>query len=262
MRIIKISENMQMEFPFAINMASSYGGSVNSSEESNDNISVHQVLEANDGYISRFVLYAIIKQNKLKTRVFPGLIEVFETKKLFLEEYGKDEYHLIEEICDWICNMDDSDALEILQIKEEDIYSRYFECTMKDLRENPGLVYHWTTEDKWDEIQSSRKINGSRGTGLNNRSDFGIFASVKPEEYALGTYGNICLEIDLGRFKQDQGLESLELNHESEVLSYMIREALTHTLDIECVMDQPNDISPYTVVIGHSMPLKYVKRLN
>jgi hypothetical protein len=123
--------------------------------------------------------------------------------------------------------------LDLLGISENDVYISGWQCTIKNAKENPGTVYHYTTVDKWQKIQETSVLKQSRGTGLTNRSSYGIFTSVDSEEYAIGTYGDICLSLNLSQFKNDSNLNELELSPEPEVIENELRNATAHRLDIQ-----------------------------
>lgn len=186
------------------------------------------------------------------------IVKIFDNKNTLYFEYDAsgETFSWIKDILQWVYDNGDS-----LGIDPAIIYNGHVESTLKDVRENPGKVYHWTTEEKWEEIQQSGGMHGSSGTGINNRGAHGIFTSTDPEEYQLGTYGDICLEIDLDKFKQESGLKALNLDFEPEVEEYLMRDYIMSTLEIENRDDIPSDISPYTIIIGHNIPLKYIKQI-
>jgi hypothetical protein len=105
---------------------------------------------------------------------------------------------------------------------------------------------------------------GSSGTGLTNRYSYGIFTSTDPEEYSSGTYGNVCLELNLEQFKIDSNKPELNLSFEPDVEEYLIREYLRSTLGIENSRDDVNSsggMSPYTVIVNEIIPLQYIRQL-
>lgn len=165
--------------------------------------------------------------------------------------------------------LDESEILKILEIKEENIYISGWECSIKRLQKHPSPVYHYTNEESWEQIQESGELEGSSGTGLGNRSVSGIFTSLDSEEYATGSYGDICLEIDLPRFKKDTGLDKLELYPEPEVYENELRNTLWNKLknhidrDLETYeISDSYGVSIFTVIVGHSIPINYIKAIN
>lgn len=168
--------------------------------------------------------------------------------------------HSDDDMCQKIYHLDDSEILEILGISEEDIYISGWECTIRDAGENPGSVYHYTTEEAWEKIQKTGKMIGSYGTGLTNRGAHGIFCSVDPDVYADGTYGNICLEINLSEFKKDHNLPKLDLIPEPEILENELKNVLVHKLGLDnCEHESSSDMSGFTIIVQHQIPLKYIK---
>jgi len=165
------------------------------------------------------------------------------------------------DLVDEIQRMSDDEKLEIMGIEEKDLYIDGWETTIGELCSYGGPVYHYTTEENWKAIRRDREIYGSCGTGLTNRSCTGVFTSVSPETYATGTYGDVLLEIDLTKFKNEKGIQSLNLQPEPDVLESAINSSFLHSLNIEDSSYIPEDMSPETVIVGHSIPLKYIKRL-
>ncbi len=172
----------------------------------------------------------------------------------------KGDLTYIKDIEQWVWDFNDWNA-DKLGIDPEDIYNGWVESSLKDLKQNPGTVFHWTTEEKWELIQKAGGMHQSWGTGINNRSAHGIFTSVNPEEYALGSYGDTCLEIDLEAFKKSMGFRELNLEFEPEAMEYLLRDYIRSVLGMESRDDMGNDggISPYTVIVNHNMPLQFIK---
>jgi hypothetical protein len=249
MRIFKIAQTNyeQQEFPFLGEMP------VDDSRE----LPIDE-----DGFIAKDELQQIIQKQNLQVATFSDLLKVnYSGKDYWLEDYDHEDYKILDNIQQWIYDRSESEALDILQIKEEDIYAGGIDSTIKDLRDNPPNLFHWTTEQAWKEIQKAGVLNGSSGSGINNHSAYGIFTSVDPEEHATGSYGNVCLEINLEAFQKDYG-KSLNLHPEPEFVEIYIRQALAYHMGIEVEFESPNDVSPMTVVVDHNIPLKYVQRVN
>lgn len=169
-------------------------------------------------------------------------------------------FSLIKDIEQWVYDLSDSNYRD-LGINPEDMYNGHIESTLKDLKKNPGKVYHWTTEEKWEEIQLDKQMVGSYGTGINNRGAHGIFTSANAEEYQLGSYGNICLELDLDKFKIESGITELDLAFEPEVEEFLMREHVRYALHLDSREDVSGDISPSTVVVSYIIPIKYIRQI-
>ena len=122
-------------------------------------------------------------------------------------------------------------------------------------------MYHYTTPEKLELIKSSGKMIGSYGTGINNRSAYGIFTTVNIEEYQDGIYGDVCLEIDLSRLKLENNMSEISVEYEPEVSEYLIHEYIGSTLEIDFNAEIPSDMSPYTLIVKHTIPTKYIKQL-
>jgi hypothetical protein len=125
----------------------------------------------------------------------------------------------------------------------------------------PDKVYHFTRSELWeDEIKPSGYLSPSRGSGINNRDAYGVFTTVDPEEYATGTYGDLCLEIDLERFMSEMNVDGeIDVLMEPEVLDHILKESVCYKLGVECSFDYPSDISGNTLVINSKIPLEYVR---
>lgn len=172
-------------------------------------------------------------------------------------EYEDGTYTVID-IDSWISDLDISDALEFAGVEEDDIYISDL-SSIREFKKYLGKVYHYTTEEAWDEIKKTGYLNPSHGTGINNRGAYGIFASIDPEEYALGTYGNICLEIDLLSFKQGEGLNSVEVDIEPEIKEEAAKQLVRHKLGLPFINYVTQDISPNTIIINERVPTKYIR---
>lgn len=168
----------------------------------------------------------------------------------------------VDEVSDKIQNMNESDIEDLLEISEDDVYISGWECTIKDAKEHPGMVYHYTTEEKWEYIQQHGGMKTSYGTGMTNRNAVGIFTSVDMEEHAIGTYGDVCLAIDLASYKKDSNLVELNVLPEPEVLEAELANILGNKFGIDDIREPSSDMSPYTMIVNHSIPIKYIKKIN
>jgi len=199
----------------------------------------------------------LIKKHNLKGKGYfnQRVVVIFGKPPVYLiYDADNETFDLIKDIQQWIYDVDVSDFID-----PDTIYNNWVESSLKDMRANPGKVYHYTTPEKWALIQQDGKMVGSYGTGINNRGAYGIFTSTDPEEYAMGTYGEICLELDLDSFKRESGLPELNLDFEPETVDYLSRNYMASALEIEMRDDIPSDISPYTVVVNQVVPIKYIK---
>lgn len=166
------------------------------------------------------------------------------------------------DVCDYIINLDPLVKLEALGIQEDDIYLTGWEGTIKNLKMRPGLAYHYTDEDSWEEIKEYGELIPSRGSGLYNKGAYGIFATWSPETFEDGTYGDICLELDLEGYKNANGFSELDLNPEPEVLEYAIDSSILNILDIEYDRYSEDGATEDTVIIRHNIPLEFIRVLD
>lgn len=190
------------------------------------------------------------------------MVKLWDDKRFAWLEFDGDTLDYVDNIGEWLSNLNEHEYAEY--VNPDIIYNAWVETNLEDFKQNPGKVYHWTTEEKLEEIQQSGKVVGSRGSGLNNHGAYGIFTSTDPQEYALGSYGNVCLELDLERFLKESGKTELNLAWEPQVEEYLVREYLRSVLEIENDRDEiENDggISPYTVVVNEVVPIQYVRQI-
>lgn len=145
----------------------------------------------------------------------------------------------------------------------KDLYLCALEQTLGSLQDDPsGTYYHYTTEEAWEEIQEDGYMITSSGTGLENRGQSGIFTSVDPETYADGTYGDVCLKLDIEAYINDGHRATAEV--ESPVLEMEIANFINCVLDKECESYCSSDYSQFTVIIipeEGSLPIKYITRI-
>lgn len=208
----------------------------------------------------------LIKRFNLKGKsFFDGKIACIygEPEAIYLEFDLKNQTaDLIKDITDWVYSLTDS-GFSHLGIDEDNIYNAYVESSLADLAITPGKVYHYTTEEKWEEIQADGKMIGSSGTGLSNRYTHGIFTSTNQEEYQDGTYGDICLELDLTTFKAENKLEKLMVSFEPDVVDWLKRDYVISKLELEIhnELESGSGMSPYTVIVHHEIPIKYIRQI-
>lgn len=213
-----------------------------------------------DDFIKRFKLIGVYYLNN-------EYLNLHDNKNSYWLEKSDDLYEKIEKSNkdmenDYIPNLPEHIKLKELNLTEDDIYISGWETTIGELKENPGLVYHYTTEEKWEKIKKSGELLTSYGSGLSNRNAIGVFTSVSPDTYAEGTYGDVLLEIDLTSFKNEEGFEKLDLEPEPDVLEAAINQTFANALGFSEYSEYiTSDMSPETVIVGHSIPIKYITRL-
>lgn len=175
-----------------------------------------------------------------------------------------ESFEYIKDIKDWLYNLGDHEMEKLLGHGVDTIYNVWIEGTLKDLKTHPGKLYHYTTEENWEAIQQSGELQGSGGTGLTNRFLHGIFTSVDPEEHANGTYGDVCLEIDMDAFKQANNLPKVELQYEPDIEEYLLRDLIRSHLeldDMEIQLDSSGGMSFYTIIVGHEISTQFIKKI-
>ena len=174
----------------------------------------------------------LFKNKNFILKFFSDLLKVnHDGQDYWFEDDGDGDYELVKDIKQWIYDISESEALDILQLKEEDIYIAGIESTLKELLTIQWLCSTGLRKMHGKIFKKHGVIKGSYGTGINNRSAYGLFTSVDPDEYSDGSYGNVCLEINLEAFHRDEG-ESLNLSAEPEMLERAIRETLADKMGV------------------------------
>jgi predicted GNAT family acetyltransferase len=231
----------------------------------------YEYIRYHDYDLPKEELTKLVQRFGLKGEKYFGgkILKIWDSKTTVWLEYDQENgtADFIKDITQWIYDLSDSDFYR-LGVEEDKMYNGHVDSTLSDLRKEPCKVYHYTTDDDpdegWNAIQQDGKIVGSYGSGINNRGAYGIFTSVDPQEYALGTYGNVCLEIDLPRFKADAGLAELNLDFEPQVNDYLVRSYVVSVLELDNEVNIEDDggISPYTVIVNHVIPVQYLKNIS
>lgn len=217
-------------------------------------------LDQMEGFVNKFGLKSFLYMEG-------SYLNIRDDKNSYWLEKSDDSYDKIEDSDDemknnYIPGLQDHEKLNDMRITEDDLYIDGWETTIGELRKNPGLVYHYTNEDNLKKIKKTKELRPSFGSGLTNRNAHGIFCSVSPDTYADGVYGDILLEIDLNSFKESEGLTKLDLEPEPDILESSINATFAHKLGFvdysEYVSD---DMSSETIIVGHVIPIKYIRIL-
>lgn len=241
MKIYRISqENIQQEFDL------DYG------------MTLQDLLSEKEYDIEMPLMTNVVRQNNLKYETFKNqILKVTADKDYWFERYDDNTLSLIN-IEQWLADLSDEAGLEFLGITENDLYV-WDIGRLGDIRENPGKVYHYTTEDSWEGIKEDGFMKGGFGTGFNNTFAHGIFVSMDPEEHASGTYGNVLLTIDLDKFKAISGLPELNIDLEPDVLEKLIKEVVASELGIQYTYESIDLGSERTLIIGHNIPINCIE---
>lgn len=217
--------------------------------------------------------YKLSTQFKLKNNIICISDESESIELYFLKDLNTNYYDLIastkDELENWITDVSINTIQEIIYpVSEENIGNPWIDdgLSIKQLKENSVKLYHYTSEENWDDIQAEKILKMSYGTSLTNRGTFGIFCTTDPETYADGTYGNICLEIDINEFKNGENIKDINLEYEPDVEDYLLRSYLIYNLSHENISEDiiyvPSDVSMNTIIIGHNIPIQYIKQLD
>jgi hypothetical protein len=214
-------------------------------------------------YIEKDTILKLVNKYDLNYKSYLNnvIFKLYDNKKTRYLEYDKENetFDFISDIYDWVYSVREND-LPTIGLEPTSLYNAWAEGSIETLSKNPGIVYHYTMSETYDEfIKPSGVLKGNYGSGLTNRYIHGIFTSVDPEIYADGTYGDLCLKINLDLFLKESGLTELNLEFEPDVYEYLIKNYIFSELEIEDTSEIPSDMSPYTVIVGHVIPLKYIE---
>jgi hypothetical protein len=167
-------------------------------------------------------------------------------------------FYYIDDIKDWVFSLSNDEMIDYVG-EPDDIYNSHIGASLNDFKKNPSEVYHYTTPDGLEGIKEEGELRGGSGTGMTNRYASGVFTSVDPEEYADGTYGTICIDIDLPGFMREH--PDTHLSFEPEVEECLLRESLVGALGLEDVNVEPDNsggISYQTIIVGASIPVEFL----
>jgi hypothetical protein len=150
-------------------------------------------------------------------------------------------------------------------VPEASLHTSFFGFTA----ETKEHVFHRTTEDALESILEDGSIgamNASRG--LSNRgTGAAIFASA--EDDAMGTYGDISIEINLDTLRDDN--PDLDVQLEEPLVEVFQKQAAAHVLERESGIDltgiteselselSSEGITEDTLVIYGAIPIEYTK---
>jgi hypothetical protein len=71
-----------------------------------------------------------------------------------------------------------------------------------------------------------------------------------------------CLKLDLTSYKHKFNIPKLDLMPEPDILEKTINETLCHKLGIEFEDDTSSDMSDFTMIVNHSIPVEFITKLN
>lgn len=223
-----------------------------------------QYIKDVDSFIEKAEISKLIKRHGLSYEIFlnNSIVKIYDKGRSVYLEFDKenDTFDNIGDIVEWAYGLYNKDLTKY-GIYPEKIYNGWVESSLEDLSKEPGIVYHYTNEENFESIKTSGGLTRTGGTGINNRSAYGLFTTTNREEYATGTYGEVCLEINLDEFLKNSGLKQLELAFEPEIEEYLVMEYIKGTLSLNIHVDMPSDISPYTVIVNHDIPIQFVKQI-
>lgn len=191
-------------------------------------------------------------------------IITFGTDTYFLEQ--DDEFYEFTAISEEEISQNPEGFLEehFPKFNVRNIYLGAIGGSYGELQDDPsGTYYHYTTEEAWEEIKEDGYMETSRGSGLYNRDQSGIFTTIEPTEYDDGTYGDICLELDITAYIKDGHNATADI--EGPILESEIEQFICYCIDKECLNSCDSDYSQYTVLIvpeDGTLPLKYIKRVD
>ena len=160
------------------------------------------------------------------------------------------EYPSLEEANSWIWVIANRGQVD------DYIPSQDFSNTFWDDVTNGSAVYHATTEENWELIETRGLLASDKTRGVANRhTGSSVFTSENPDD--IDSYGDVVLSIDLGSMKKDGYMPPVsreEPIEEAEQLKHLAHKI--GLLDFEPDIEQ--GISPSTIVIFGNIPPKYL----
>lgn len=168
-----------------------------------------------------------------------------EDGDLYVSEDFRDISPSYEAFDRWIYNID---ADKYMPMEEENFW------------ESPSVLYHGTTEDKWEEIQNDGYIQArSDSRAMSNRGmGDAVFTSLN--EDGVESYGEVTLEIDTLKMKNDGYMP--EVSGEEPLIEMEQRSSIAHALGSEdFVQDDYSSegLDVNTIAIFGDIPIKYVR---
>ena len=184
-------------------------------------------------------------------KTFKSGITIFIIENDIIEWNGKDLYPEVENKNDWIYDAD----LDEYFPDYEDIFNR-------DFWRSPDELYHQTTKEYDDIIQTQGLKPANKTRGLFNRSiGRAIFATRNYEETLEGHYGDVVFQINMQQMKQDG--YTPYVSQEPQIVQTELRNQLAHYIGYDDFEDDtPSDISEETVIIYDAIPAKYLTKLD
>jgi len=131
----------------------------------------------------------------------------------------------------------------------------------KEFWNNPVPLYHATKEQNWRMIQQDGKISKKcESRGYTNRSvSCAVFTTENMDELVRGSYGNIILELDMNRMKNDGFTPFVsrepDVEKEEQVNNLVSRLGFEENLSVSSSWD----VSHTTVIVHDEIPIKYVR---
>lgn len=185
------------------------------------------------------------------------VVDIGSRKVLFFPNHDKIYNNgYLEDVLSFIYDLDMDDLMEITGYDVDQFNDEFWGSV------GPGsMVWHNTTDSAWEDIQEDGILETRNETrGLANRFvGNAVFVTTDPDETALGSYGNVILEIDLFKMKRDNFTPMIQ--QEEPWVEFELRQAVANlfgrTEDID--FEHP-DISPNTLVIFSDIPIKYIER--
>lgn len=155
----------------------------------------------------------------------------------------------------FIYNLSDDDILEMYDYDFEKWSEDFWNSISSDYE-----VYHATTEENWETIKDEGIEASNKTRGISNRNTgSAVFVTTNPDELMQGFYGDVHIDIRLGKMKED-GYTPMVSEEKPWVVAELKR-SLGAVFDIEIEdLDSSDGISPDTLVIFGDIPPKYIER--
>jgi len=162
------------------------------------------------------------------------------------------DYPELEDPIEWIYRLSSNDLHSYIPTVD------FGETFWSNIRQGDD-VYHGTTPENLQEIQVNGLTTQNKTRGINNRgTPSAIFTSTNP--YGVSSYGNVVIEIDLGKMKEDGFMPNV--SKEEPIEEGQVRDQLAYRLGVE----EADFTSEYeseglfddTVIFHDNIPVKYL----
>ncbi len=194
-----------------------------------------------------------------------GILEYYGAELLdrdFIGQPMKGVYVTDDGIVEWDGEGDPSFTDKnswVLDYDIDEARTKYEDQFNSDFWEGGGILYHATDSENVDSILESGITASANTRGMTNRGEGpGVYTTADLDEAEYGSYGNSVFEIDAVAMAKDK--IKPYVSQEPDVVEGELRGSLANLVGHDRFnYDYESGMSPNTIVLGGSVPAKYVK---